>query len=235
VTYFNVVLGALFVIAGGAVLLLAPGALTLMGLIWVGVGIILVLVGLASVRRRRQVKRLQVTGKRADATITAIRDTGVTVNQQPRVELTLQVQPDDAPAFELKAKRLVSRVSLPQVGSTVSIKYDPEHPEDFAWDDEPRSLPATPAAFNLGGGDISDQLEAKGLDHDRAQKVEDALRSRGANFSVADAQIVDLRGGAGGGKQDPLDRLEKLSELKTKGVLTEAEFEAQKAKILAEP
>jgi hypothetical protein len=31
---------------------------------------------------------------------------------------------------------------------------------------------------------------------------------------------------------DPLDQLKQLGELKTAGVLTEAEFEAQKAKIL---
>ncbi len=32
---------------------------------------------------------------------------------------------------------------------------------------------------------------------------------------------------------DPLDQLQKLAELKAAGVLTDAEFEAQKAKILA--
>ena len=32
---------------------------------------------------------------------------------------------------------------------------------------------------------------------------------------------------------DPLEQLQKLGELKAAGVLTEAEFEAQKAKILA--
>jgi hypothetical protein len=32
---------------------------------------------------------------------------------------------------------------------------------------------------------------------------------------------------------DPLEQLKKLGELKTAGVLTDAEFEAQKAKILA--
>jgi hypothetical protein len=32
---------------------------------------------------------------------------------------------------------------------------------------------------------------------------------------------------------DPLDQLKQLGELKAQGVLTEAEFEAQKAKILA--
>ena len=34
-------------------------------------------------------------------------------------------------------------------------------------------------------------------------------------------------------EEDPLEQLQKLGELKASGVLTEAEFEAQKAKILA--
>jgi hypothetical protein len=36
-----------------------------------------------------------------------------------------------------------------------------------------------------------------------------------------------------GGGDDMLDQLQKLGELKEQGILTEAEFEAQKAKILA--
>jgi len=37
---------------------------------------------------------------------------------------------------------------------------------------------------------------------------------------------------AGGGMDDKLAQLEKLGQLKSQGVLTEAEFEAQKAKLL---
>lgn len=38
---------------------------------------------------------------------------------------------------------------------------------------------------------------------------------------------------AGGGMDDKLEQLKQLGDLKTQGVLTEAEFEAQKARILA--
>jgi len=37
---------------------------------------------------------------------------------------------------------------------------------------------------------------------------------------------------AGGGMDDKLEQLKQLGELKTQGVLTDAEFEAQKARIL---
>jgi hypothetical protein len=39
--------------------------------------------------------------------------------------------------------------------------------------------------------------------------------------------------GHDGSAPDPLEQLKQLGELKASGVLTEAEFEAQKAKILA--
>jgi hypothetical protein len=58
------------------------------------------------------------------------------------------------------------------------------------------------------------------------------------------ATVIDLRGqtpftwSAGATAPEPaddLDRLEKLADLKAKGVLTDAEFVAAKAKILGEP
>jgi Short C-terminal domain len=43
-----------------------------------------------------------------------------------------------------------------------------------------------------------------------------------------------LRAGAGRSKDDQLDRLERLSRLREQGALTDAEFEAQKKRILDE-
>jgi hypothetical protein len=37
-----------------------------------------------------------------------------------------------------------------------------------------------------------------------------------------------------GGSEDPIDKLKELAQLKDQGILTEAEFDAQKAKILAQ-
>jgi hypothetical protein len=41
-------------------------------------------------------------------------------------------------------------------------------------------------------------------------------------------------GASGGGGSDPLDRLQRLADLHDRGVLTDAEFTAEKAKILRE-
>jgi Short C-terminal domain len=39
---------------------------------------------------------------------------------------------------------------------------------------------------------------------------------------------------AAGGSDDAIDKLKELAQLKDQGILTEAEFDAQKAKILAQ-
>jgi hypothetical protein len=213
--------GLLFLGAGLAVLVLWP-ALVVMAVIWIVLGLFFLAFGFRSARKDTEDAKLLRTGMRADAIVTAVRDTGVTVNQSPRVELTLQVLPDGAPAFELKAKRVVSRVSVPRVDETYAIRYDPKHPDHFVWDDSAPAASVSRSARSTvsgAGGDLSEQLEAKGLDHERAQKVEDALQGV-------------LQGNLRAPGQDPLDRLQKLAELKAKGVLTEAEFAAEKAKIL---
>ena len=213
--------GVIFVGAGLAVLVLWPG-LVIMAVIWIALGLFFLVLGFRSARKDKEDKKLLRTGMRANAIVTDVRDTGVTVNQSPRVELTLQVLPDGAPAFELKAKRVVSRVSVPRVDETYAIRYDPEHPERFVWDDSAPAVSVSrsaPITVSGTGGDLSAQLEAKGLDHERAQKVEEALAGV-------------LQGNVSAGAQDPLDRLAKLADLKAKGVLTEAEFAAEKAKIL---
>jgi hypothetical protein len=177
--------GLAFVVAGAVVLFLWP-ALVVMAVIWIVLGLVFIGLGFKSQGDSKRDAKLLRDGRPASATVTSIRDTGTTVNKNPRVELTLQVRPEDGPSFEVKAKRTISRLALPQVGGVYAIKYDPQHRESFVWDE---SRP---------GGSV-----------------------RGTAPSP-----VSTTGG------DPLDRLEKLADLKAKGVLTDAEFAAEKAKIL---
>ncbi len=58
--------------------------------------------------------------------------------------------------------------------------------------------------------------------------------SRWADQNAANEQPMQAApAAASGGQGDKIQMLKELGELKTSGVLTEAEFEAQKAKILA--
>ena len=63
------------------------------------------------------------------AIVTSIHDTGTTINDNPRVKLTLNVQPDGAAAFEVTKKVTVSRVNLPRIGDPFRVKYFAGDPE----------------------------------------------------------------------------------------------------------
>lgn len=115
-------------------------------------------------------------GRRARAVVVAVEDTGLTINDNPRVRIRLRVEPDGEPAFELERKLVVSRVSIPRAGERVEVLYDPDDPGEFT--------------FRID--DLTD---------DRAEP-------------------------------DRLERLALLGRLRADGVLTEEEFEAEKARIL---
>ena len=68
-----------------------------------------------------------------------------------------------------------------------------------------------------------------------ATAVSNRVSRRQANRWAAEdqAQYQEPAPMAAAPAADPLDQLKQLGELKAAGVLTEAEFEAQKAKILA--
>lgn len=73
------------------------------------------------------------TGRRAPATLVDVRDTGMTVNDQPRAEVVLRVEPEGEEPFEVSRKLLVSRLKLPKVGERVEVAYDPEDRERFTF------------------------------------------------------------------------------------------------------
>jgi|SRR5947209_6788608 len=124
----------------------------------------------------------------AVATVADIQDTGMTINDNPRVKLTLNVQPDGAEAFQVTKKVTVSRVNLPRVGDPLRVKYYAADPD--------------------------------GLKVQKRTAEDLAAAARGA---VAQAPAPPA---------DPLDEIKKLNDLRLEGALTDAEFEAQKAKIL---
>ena len=113
-------------------------------------------------------------GSRASGVVIEVKDTGTTVNNQPRVRLRLRVQPEGEPPFEVERKLLVSRLAIPRAGERVEVAYDPDDRDRFT-------------------------------------------------FRIADLADAPSR----------LDELAKLADLRSSGVLTEAEFEAEKRRILA--
>ena len=99
-------------------------------LLFVGVGVFVVTINSRWLITSGKYQRLMQNGADADATVVAMSDTGVTVNQNPYVNLQLRVQPAGRPAYDASMKVLVSRLAIPRVGETIRVKYDPNKPQD---------------------------------------------------------------------------------------------------------
>jgi hypothetical protein len=79
-------------------------------------------------------KKLLAEGIQARAVVINVQDTGMTINDNPRVKLTLQVQPEGEIPFEVTKKQTVSRVSIPRIGDEYIVRYDPADPGDVEFD-----------------------------------------------------------------------------------------------------
>ncbi|MFA5830138.1 MAG: hypothetical protein WC843_06675 [Candidatus Gracilibacteria bacterium] len=77
-------------------------------------------------RPSKKQRQLLLNGKDAQAVVTKVEDTGVTVNGiYFNLRLSLQIKPKDGQSFEAKTESLFSRVNLPRPGDVFAVKYDP--------------------------------------------------------------------------------------------------------------
>jgi len=78
----------------------------------------------------RQAQELEKTGQTAEATILEIRDSGITVNNDPVVDFVLEVRPEGKEAYKAKTRMRISRIEIPQFqpGALVQVNYDPNNP-----------------------------------------------------------------------------------------------------------
>jgi hypothetical protein len=186
---------------------------------------------------KKLIKQLQENGKRANATVVEIAEKGMAVtrgaegvvaNTELALKAHLRVQPDDEPEFEVKKRFSFPQMAVPAAGQTVPVLYDPQDHDKIIVDYTPEAQQG--AAFASAGIDPN-QI---------GQLMEQAQQMR--------AQAGQMQGGMPGMGQmpgmtppapaqpqaDPVEQLEKLAKLKESGALTEAEFEAEKAKILSQ-
>jgi len=162
--------------------------------------------------KKKQAENLMATGSKAVGTITGVVDTGMTINDNPRVKISFQIEPlDGSPAFAAEKKATVSRVQIPQPGQRYPVWYDPADPQTFAYAiiSDPSGRAQIAAMFGDAFGPNGEGV---------------------GQVAVAAPAAPAAAAPAGG---DPLDQIKKLSELHAAGVLTDAEFDAQKAKLLA--
>jgi hypothetical protein len=77
-----------------------------------------------------EAKRVRRVGQEAEALVLAIRDTGMTVNDDPIVAFRLQVRPEGGAPYEVETRGLVGRLDVPQVqpGAVLPVAIDPKDP-----------------------------------------------------------------------------------------------------------
>ena len=160
--------------------------------------------------------------------------------------MNLIVHADGVPATAVELNKLVHNQKWPSPGMTLPVTVDRANPQKVKveWDELQDSRDRTrqsaqdmaaamrgeqPAAglggaqvINLSGQDLSD------LPEEKKQK----LRMLGIPVPESPDAPAPPAAADGDAVDDRLEQLERLAKLKDQGVLTEAEFEAQKKQIL---
>ena len=157
--------------------------------------------------KRKQAAELFETGQKGAGTVISVQDTGMTVNDNPRVKMTFRVEPlDGSPAFDTQKTTTVSRVEIPRQGDRYPVWYDAEDHGKWAYativDDNGR------ATMRQLFGEVAESFV-------------------GMNAPAAPVAAAPQSGG-----QDTVEQLKTLADLHSQGLLTDEEFAAQKAKLL---
>ncbi len=79
-------------------------------------------------------KQLLATGETAQATVLQMTDTGMRINDNPRVSLLLEVRPANRPAYQVEVKQVISmlQASQYQPGQLLEVKIDPSDQKKVA-------------------------------------------------------------------------------------------------------
>ena len=155
--------------------------------------------------KKKKAESLLATGSKGAGTVLTVQDTGMTVNDNPRIAMTFRVEPlDGSPAFDVQKTKTVSRVSIPRQGERYPVWYDPADPSNWAFamiaDDEGR------ATMRQMFGEVAETFT-------------------GMNTPAPPAP-------ASASGQDTVEQIKQLADLHSQGILTDEEFAAQKAKLL---
>jgi len=204
---------------------------------------------------RRTRKKLEERGTRAPAVVVEIAERGMSVtsgsgqlvaNTEVMLKTKLRVEPADEPAFEVEERFRFPQLAIPSVGSRLAVIYDQQDHDKIMIDRSPEAV-ATQFANVPGmqgtdlGSLVNTVKEAEAQTQDPQELARILQDQLGTNVTVQQQDSSGVTFGQPGGgfgtpaaAEDPVDKLAKLQELREKGALTDAEFEAQKARILSE-
>ena len=142
--------------------------------------------------------------------VTAVRDTGVTINDNPRVGIMVSYQRTDGIAAEYERKSVVSRLSIPRPGARATVWYDPAGSKVVVELGEPTLSTDLPGAYAAGLA--------------RSVGVADSLPA--APFQNAEPEDSVP------GSPSIVAGLERLAALRQNGSLSEYEYALAKQRLL---
>jgi hypothetical protein len=162
-------------------------------------------------------EELRERGRRAPADVVDTVVTGsissgsLAMQTQAICKLSVQVQPSGETAFPAEIKQRFNQFGIPTPGTRVEVLYDPS--------DHDKIVVATDTAsvMTVQGGSVGDLLQRAMADPQQFRQ--EMLASAGASPAPP-------------AEDDSLAQLERLAALHANGALTDAEFQAQKRRLL---
>ncbi len=128
------------------------------------------------------------------------------------MQIPLEVHPPSGEPYEVNYVFTAARMKAAiTVGMEIPVKVDPNDPQRVAvqWDAQQASIAAA-------GGDMA--AVQQGMQANYGNAADDAYRQARANAAA----------------EDPAAKLKKLGEMKESGLISEEEFQAKRAEVLAE-
>ena len=157
--------------------------------------------------KKKQAAELFETGSKGAGTVVSVQDTGMTINDNPRVKMVFRVEPlDGSPPFDAEKTTTVSRVEIPRQGDRYPVWYD-------------AAAPAKTWAY------------ATIVDDNGRATMRQLFGNVAETFVGMNAPAAPAPASAQGG-QDVVEQIKQLADLHQQGILTDEEFAAQKAKLL---
>jgi hypothetical protein len=189
----------------------------IMAAIFIPLGLAVLPFARGSSRKQQLAADLVATGRRCPGEVVSVEDTNVTINDNPRVKITVKAEPPGEEAFYVNKTATVSRVAIPRPGDRCTVFYDPadrQNRNGITFDIVP-GLGAAPS-----GPAVSIEALAPGISR--------AMTSASAPAPPAGS------GSSDDDDEDALAKIEKLGQMRDRGLITSDEFESQKRRLLDE-
>jgi hypothetical protein len=150
------------------------------------------------------------------------------------VKVTVTVQPDNGAPFEASFRQAFTGLR-PFKGWQCKVIYDPNDRSRIAVLEDSIAPPGIDHAKAEHAAEMRSEAMAAAASGHMAEYVE-SIKARAQSGDLPGVTIVDGRviSPVPASKPDIVDQLTKLDALRARGVLTDAEFAAEKAKLLAE-